>query len=291
MDPDLQQAGVAVSLPDLALLLRSEGVRVREAPGWRSNVRPGGFAPVGNLVHHTADKGVGDSGLEVLRRGRSDLLGPLCNGSPREDGELVLLSAGRANHAGMGSGVVLDRVRRDLAPTGTARSLGLRDTVVGNGLFYGWEVDNDGLGQPYPPAQVETTVRVCAATSRAHGWSPKRTILHAEWTRRKSDWSHCAGDELRELVADRLRADEQEEQVALTEQDVERIAQRTRQVIADGQQPYGLDNLRRMLVTLIDLVARTSAGDRVTTAELMAAVDGLPEELLEVLKDRIPVNA
>lgn len=187
-------------LPDLAVILRTEGVDVREVGAWRTHVRPGIFAPVGVIVHHTADKGRGDSGLNVLRHGRDDLNGPLCNLSPREDGTVVLLSAGRTNHAGAGSQAVLDRVRADLAPTWTGA-----DGPVGNGLFYGIEVDNDGLGQDYPVRQIAATVACCAAICRAHGWSASRVILHAEWTKRKADWSAMPGSELRALVAARLR--------------------------------------------------------------------------------------
>lgn len=190
-------------MPDLSVILRAAGVNVREVGLWRAHVRPGSFAPVGNIVHHTADKGRGDSGLELLRVGRGQpnpLLGPLCNGSPREDGTLALLSAGRANHAGMGSGAVLDDVRADRRSSRPGP-----DTIVGNGLFYGWEVDNDGVGQPYPDAQIRTTVLVCAATSRHHGWSPYRTITHGRWSQRKADWSYCSTEQLQDLVADELR--------------------------------------------------------------------------------------
>ena len=190
-----------MSLPDLALTFRAAGIDVREIPAWRARVRPGVFAPVGVIVHHTADKGRGDTGLSVLIDGRPDLVGPLCNASPREDGRLALIGAGRANHAGMGSGAVLGRVRRDLAPQGRAADLGLADTTVGNGYFYGLEVDNDGLGQRYSPAQITCTVRAAAALCKAHGWSANRVILHSEWSRRKVDWSAMSGAALRELVA------------------------------------------------------------------------------------------
>ena len=291
------------TLPDLAVILRAEGVRVRELGLWRVHVRPGAFAPVGNLVHHTADKGRGDTGLDVLRWGRGEpnpLLGPLCNGSPREDGSVVLLSAGRSNHAGRGSQAVLDRI---LAGRSPGRP-GPDDGPVGNGLLYGWEVDNDGVGQRYPEEQIDATVRACAATSRAHGWGPERTILHGEWTRRKTDWSYCSGDELRDLVADRLRAGQDErEDVALTDQDLDRmvaklvepVAQRVRQVVADGSQPYGLDNLRRMLVTLLDLSSRQaqapgSPAGGITRAELDAALEGLPAEVVDELSRRLGVE-
>lgn len=190
-------------MTDLLRLFRAEGISVDEIGDWRSRVRPGLFTPAGVVVHHTGDKGRGDSGLGVLVHGRPDLNGPLCNGSPRENGRLALISAGRANHAGPGSGAVLARIRQDLPPLGLAHTLGLRDDTVGNGWLYGLEVDNDGLGQPYPSEQLDTTIRACAALCRHHGWTANRVILHSEWTKRKSDWSLPAAP-LRAAVAHRL---------------------------------------------------------------------------------------
>lgn len=192
---------------DLLVLARREGITVDVYGDWRSRVRPGTFAPEGMIVHHTGDKGRGDSGLSTLIYGRGEpnpLNGPLCNASPRENGHMALISAGRANHAGMGSSAVLARIRKDLAPLGNAADLGLHDDMVGNGHFYGWEVDNDGAGQPYPPAQIDTTIRICAALCRHHNWTANRVIGHKEWTRRKVDWS-LPMPTLRTAVAHRLK--------------------------------------------------------------------------------------
>lgn len=196
-------------MTDLARLWRTEGIHVRIIGNPAAHVRPGAFTPDGITVHHTGDKGRGDSGLALLTYGRdlgkpTQLLGPLCNGSPREDGTMALISLGRANHAGEGSSKVLARVRRDLPPLGTAAELGLVDDITGNGFFYGLEVDNDGAGQTYPPEQYDTVVRACAALCRHHGWTANRVIGHKEWTRRKVDWSLPMGP-LRQNVAHRLQ--------------------------------------------------------------------------------------
>lgn len=194
---------------DLLALFRAEGIRVREIGNWRAHVRPGTFAPVGIVVHHTGSKGTGEQGLEILRDGRNlgqpdELRGPLCNASPRQDGTLDLISAGRANHAGAGSSHVLDRVRHDLAPLGYAAALDLHDDTTGNGWFYGLEVDNSGgPNDDYPAGQYDCVVRACTALCRHHGWTANRVILHREWTRRKIDWSLPAGP-LRANVASRL---------------------------------------------------------------------------------------
>lgn len=193
-------------MTDLLALFRAEGINVRPIGDWKSRVRPGTFAPVGIVVHHTGSKGTGEQGLDVLVHGRPDLNGPLCNASPRQDGSLDLISAGRANHAGAGSRHVLDDVRRDIAPRGRAAVLGLHDDLTGaNGLYYGLEVDNSGgPHDDYPPAQVDTTVRACTALIRHHGWTANRVILHAEHTARKVDWSRDA-QQLRTAVAYRLK--------------------------------------------------------------------------------------
>lgn len=191
-------------MTDILALFHTEGIPIHAYGDWRSRVRPGTFAPEGIIVHHTGDKGRGDSGLTTLIYGRPDLNGPLCTASPREDGILALISAGRANHAGEGSSEVLARIRKELAPLGDAADHGLHDDMVGNGHFYGFEVDNDGAGQPYPHVQLDTTIRACTALCRHHGWSANRVIGHKEWTRRKVDWSLPMAP-LRAAVAHRLK--------------------------------------------------------------------------------------
>lgn len=191
---------------DLLTLFRAEGIHVREIGDWRSRVRPGTFRPVGIVNHHTGSKGQGEQGLDILVSGRPDLNGPLCTASPRQDGTLDLISAGRANHAGAGSRAVYERVLRDEAPLGRAHALGLPDDFTGaNGVYYGFEVDNSGLpGDDYPHEQLDTTIRANTALCRHHGWTANRCILHAEHTARKVDWS-LAGDPLRAAVAHRLK--------------------------------------------------------------------------------------
>jgi len=53
--------------------------------------------------------------------------------------------------------------------------------------------------------------------------------------------------------------DQEDDDMKLTEEDVERIAQRTRQVVADGQQRYGLDNLFLLLTRLLAAVEQVPA--------------------------------
>lgn len=95
-------------LPDnLPTLLREAGLTVHESDGWRSRGRPGSFAPVGVLNHHTGASAVGWTPARIaaylrflFQVGRSDLPAPLCQLSLGRDGTVYVGAAGRANHAG-----------------------------------------------------------------------------------------------------------------------------------------------------------------------------------------------
>jgi hypothetical protein len=124
-------------------------------------------------------------------QGRPGIPPPLCNILLARSGVAHLVAAGRANHAGAGSNVVLDEVRRGVSPTADAVARGLRDDTTGNRWFYGIEVENSGLpADPYPSVQIDALVRICSALCAAHGWSAARVIHHREWTRRKPDMSY-----------------------------------------------------------------------------------------------------
>lgn len=174
---------------ELGKIFRAEGIRVVEEPNWRTHMRPGGFAPVGIIVHHTGVKREAADGnvVRLLREGRPDLAGPLCTAGIMETGVLHLISAGRTNHAGKGSSLVYNRVKADQPPP--ARSVDTVDDMTGNGYFYGFEVDHPGDASPYAEAQIGCLVRACTALVRHHKWTANRVIHHAEWTDRKIDMS------------------------------------------------------------------------------------------------------
>lgn len=188
-------------MTDLAAIFKAENIPFIEHGDWRSRVRPGTFNPEGLIVHHTASTGL-EASLNVVTNGRPDLNGPLCNvfiGG----GQLYLISAGRANHAGAGSSTVLSDLRADKAPTGTARDRGLEDDVSGgNGLFVGFEVLSPGTGAILDQPTWALTVRASAAIVKHLGHpSPSRAIGHAEWTKRKIDpeFGHIAGGAHQEM--------------------------------------------------------------------------------------------
>lgn len=140
-----------VMLTNLADVCRDAGLKVREVPGWQTRGRPtGGFNPVGVLAHHTATgPSTSNSNVEALLvRGRSDLPGPLCQLGLERDGTVVVIAAGRANHAG------------------TAKASGSVGAGDGNALFIGVEAYNSGVGEPWPAVQYDAYVRLCAALCR-----------------------------------------------------------------------------------------------------------------------------
>jgi len=173
---------------DLVKVLRNAGLTVDTR--YFRRPAPGDFTPVGVMYHHTVT-GDTEGALKLLRDGRSDLPGPLCQVGIRKNGVCVVLTNGRANHAGKGSQTVLNEVRANKAVSGDAGKRGLTDSVNGNGFFYGFEMLNMGDGRdPYPQAQIDAMLRAGAAIIKAAGWNNQnRAIHHREWTRRKIDMS------------------------------------------------------------------------------------------------------
>lgn len=167
---------------DLVTLLRDAGIpAVRDE---RVPPRAGAFTPVGIMLHHTATAG---SALATVKTGRTDLAGPLCDVNITRQGVINVVCDGRANHAGAGSSTVLGDVRSNRAVTQDAGRRGLADDTNGNQFFYGIEVDNNGTGEPLPPAQLDAIVVVCRTLCAHYGWPATRVIHHRQWTRRKID--------------------------------------------------------------------------------------------------------
>jgi hypothetical protein len=79
-------------------LMVSRGLTVKESSGYETRGRPYTFyGNAGLICHHTAATSDIDS---VLINGRSDLPGPLCHYALHKNGDVVLIAAGYANHAG-----------------------------------------------------------------------------------------------------------------------------------------------------------------------------------------------
>ncbi len=201
---------------DIVQLLTDDGSGL-EVVDDRVAPAPGMFAPVGVMVHHTAGARMHVAGLQ---HGYS-FPGPLCNVGIDRDGTRHVITDGRAYDSGQGSSTVLADVRDGRPVTADARDRGLADDVNLNPYFYDIEVVNDGVGQDYPPIQLEALAVTVAAICRTHGWSEHHAIHHRQATRRKVDMS-WRGD-LAGMVARYLH---QEDAMALTDDDLNRIAGR-----------------------------------------------------------------
>lgn len=167
--------------PDrLLAVLRAGGVQVAEHAGWRTNERDDetgkGFGPVyGVLIHHTVSR----SSLSVVFGGREGLPGPLAHSHLDKSGLCTMVSAGRANHAGL---VAVNAYQAVLAEAVTHPApLKSSGTVDGNDAFYGIEIENLGDGDdPYPSVQYSAAVRWAASLCRAYGWSADSVVGHKE---------------------------------------------------------------------------------------------------------------
>lgn len=162
-------------------ILRDEGVKVAEYPGWKTNERDQEtgkpFGPVHLILnHHT----VGTSSLKTIAAtGRPGLPPPLAHIHLNKQGVATMVSAGRANHAGLMArnayDSFVDEQERHPHPD---KSTG---TVDGNDVSYGIEVENLGDNEDvYPEVQYDAWVRINAAVCRYHGWGPDSVALHKE---------------------------------------------------------------------------------------------------------------
>jgi hypothetical protein len=183
--------------------LRAEGLHVVEVGNWRTHNRShkGLWGPVnGVMIHHTVTRGT-QSTVELCRRGHSALPGPLCHGVIAKDGSVYLVGHGRANHAGLGDPDVLRAViaERSVLPVDNEA------TVDGNRHFYGFECENLGDGKdPWPAAQLEAIEKASAAVCRAHSWTARSVIGHAEWQPGKIDPRGFGMNDMRGRISERL---------------------------------------------------------------------------------------
>jgi hypothetical protein len=165
------------------------GVPFKEYPGWRTRTRPGAHSDArGGMVHHTGSMSQSDdynNFLFVRGRPESGIPGPLCNVATDTDGDLILGSVGRANHAGKGSSSTLARVTADTAPLNGELRPG-PDAIDGNAHYYGNEVKYDGARR-MTPAQRRTALLYAASVCDFHDWGAGSWIGHREHTGRKND--------------------------------------------------------------------------------------------------------
>lgn len=146
-------------LTDLADACRKSGLRVVEVDGWQTRGH-GGMLGVSTIVcHHTATAAaaLGDyPSLRIVRDGRTGLPGPLSHLGLGRDGTVYVIAAGRCYHAGM---TFLTR--------------------QGNSWAIGIEAEHDGIS-PWPTAQRDAYVRLCAALAEHYGVPVSNVQGHKE---------------------------------------------------------------------------------------------------------------
>lgn len=159
------------------------GVHYVEMPGWTTRGRSI-LSPRFTIQHHTAATRDIDA---MLRDGRPGIPGPLCNWAGHNDGTVVAVAAGRANHAGV--------------------------ATVNSDESYGYEqtgpVPIGASGPGAFPSYRQATVHQ-AATCLHHNWTAARVLLgHKEIARplgRKVDPMY-AMDAFRAAVAKAMHTD------------------------------------------------------------------------------------
>lgn len=133
---------MTIMVPWLADAARLTGYPVVEVAGWRTRGHGGFRAVEGVVLHHTAD-GPGEyPSLRVVRDGRADLAGPLCNYGLGRSGTIYVVAAGVAWHAG------------------ASRWAGFTDL---NDEFLGIEAESKGTLDDWTPAQHDAYPRLVAA--------------------------------------------------------------------------------------------------------------------------------
>ena len=180
----------------MAAALRQNGLVVKEVKGWKTRGRPMSFDPRGVVFHHTASNR--NSGprpaLGTVLNGRrladgTMLPGPLCNILIGRDNVVYLVAAGRANHAGLG---------------GPWRSIPVDS---GNKYMIGVEVENDGIGEPFPKELLHACEVAFATLLVRLGRGARFLVGHKEWApHRKTDPARIDMDQYRHRVAQEIRA-------------------------------------------------------------------------------------
>lgn len=158
-------------------LRHKHGLEVKVVPGWRDRGRDGTFRPFAVFEHHTASAATAGNtpSLGIVTHGRGvpgtvDYLpGPLANFVVGRSGLIVIVAAGRCNHAGEGG--PLKGIPKD----------------SGNSYALGIEIENNGVGEEYPPEQKRASAILTAVLLERIEQPARYSIGHKEWTPRKID--------------------------------------------------------------------------------------------------------
>ena len=137
--------------------VKNAGVKYRKVNGWASRGRATMGAIQSIMCHHTAGPASGNSpSLNVVTHGRAGLPGPLAQLFLARDGTVILVAAGRANHAGRVS-----------------------SSIYSNSHSIGIEAEATGVSS-WPSAQVDAYAKLCKALIGEFGLPTSRVVGHKE---------------------------------------------------------------------------------------------------------------
>ena len=164
--------------------LRDQGLHVVEEPGWRTrgNNWAVGGKPEGIMEHHTAPP----TPFPIKKLYGPPFFRTKCNMATHPDGTLFMVAWKACNFSsgrGMNS-VLIDNVRKSIAPTHNATKQGLK---FGNRHFWNVENSHDGDGSPIPQVQLDVIVLSAQITLDVFELEVEQIISHASWTSRKVD--------------------------------------------------------------------------------------------------------
>jgi hypothetical protein len=160
--------------------LRARGFVVHEVPHWETR-GAGTLRPGGKVNHHTAGSrsGGNTASLRLVTFGREGLRNALCNWYEARNGDLYIVAALTAWHAGSGDWQGLS----------------------GNSRVIGLEAENDGVGEPWSSRMLDAAVALDVECMREFGYPVLMIPEHKEWTRRKIDRTGIDGPAWRRRVA------------------------------------------------------------------------------------------
>jgi hypothetical protein len=256
----------------LADALRSEGLDVLELPGWQGRGKE--LTTVrGVVLHNTVtSRATADGNVDkLLRDGRPDLVGPLCQLGLRRSGTFVAVADGKGNHNGYG--------------------------LWGNESV-GIEVYNDGYDEPWTDAQVYACEVGTAVICRRLGRDPFTQVKgHLETDpKRKVDprAQQVDLDALRRRMAVRLGSTPNQEDDMPTAAEVANEV--IRQLDEHGTAP-GTNGFRQTVIASLQVGQQNAnalaallsrPGSDVTAADIAAAIpDGLAQDVVDELKRRL----
>jgi hypothetical protein len=161
---------VSQYLEGLAAAIRAAGCTVVELPGWQTRGRSGNAMyadgrPWCVMWHHTASAGDGADDADYCTFRSPDA--PLANLVVGRDGVVYVCAAGPTNTNGKGGPLTFSR--------GTVPVDSMNTHAVGI------EISNDGVGMPYPVAQINACFAASNAVCAAYGLEPDDIDEHVDW--------------------------------------------------------------------------------------------------------------